>query len=1527
MRRKTIWIVCLVSSAYALCSTWAQAETPTVVTRKAGHLLTSDAWPAAPETGESVRDQIKLYPVSTNELQVVSNVSGGVAVADKLIYDNPMGDAIAELPPGFLVADDIKVAVEDGCELTRFRFQVIGKAHDRACGPVGTPCTPVTFDYALYAECPGAGGAQIPGTNGCLSSDPARFDCTTIDTETLTDAVIVVPPGTVSLPASVWLGVTSSRSGAGVVVGAPAQMGYSSDVLDTLNYPCNSNLGGFPRFPHASFNASIWGDQTCAGTCLTYQNIRANEAGVNRGADVCLADDILLNHTCDMVEMEVGVRNKGRYDIELRQSFNSQPVGPCNGRADIGTTYGIAGTKKTFLVSRDGLSVRRFVFPEPIPLRSPNLFAVMSISTIGGQWIMTRRNASVGDTVGSYMVYRNGEWNSEIPADNSHGAMHFTITCANACPVGACCDQYIRDENDQAVCRDLPEINCPFPQKGSALKPAWEQGESCKVCDGGARSGLGCADDNDCDQPVCSTGPNVGFPCTTNLQCGVCRGDGFTPCTTDSDCQQFPVDRSCNRGLCTAGTCQPNEPFRLPCGLSACCKPDGDCSNLTKTDCSYVLPLYKPRVWQLGQFCSLEAQRCPNPACLEAEGDCMTARPKVCNGGADAGAVCEGDADCAGNNDGTCDTIQQPICIGGDHDGANCVNDLDCIPGGYCAESLCTGGARAGELCREPRDCAESYCEGHPGCANPFCCDTVCSYAPGPNLYTEFCCEIDWDYFCADLAQDYCLDPPGNNGCAPSDRVPGATEVEVNGTYVQTNSSRATNEPGQPGYCCNTGISRCDGGCADGDQCIDDVDCRGEADGYCNITLDPPQGLCTDGCNRNVFCLGGDEGVLETECVGGSNNGLPCMPRCADGDRIGEGCGNDGDCPYSGTCSGTTCVGGPFHGQSCSQPADCVGTALCTGDFDCPGGLCDNSFCEGAPDGFCADPTPEPGGLGYGSVWYYFTVPLETGTTTANIEVSTCGSGAPALDSMLQVFSIGDSDKGYCLDLGECADASPCSVTLQNCTDLSACVATAQECSVSGQDCPGGATCRLDKKAACDSVSVIGCNDDAGAAACGSISQARNSKLCLPDLIRGNTYYVMVSAKTPADHGSYRLRVKTVNVCDDYEPGACVTSFCNGGANNDLPCDTDADCAFPVRPLNDYCAKAFDLVDDNGDLTIVEPFLLDGASYDCGDPRCNSNLKNDVWYHVVAPVSGDMKVSTCGATPQTSSDTELMIYDGCECPPALVPTPVCASASNNLDCLTSAEGTASVIAGECYTIRLGDNNGNGATGDMTVTFTLACGDGFCDTGINENCENCVEDCPCGDNEACDAGVCVFVPPTCPPGTIAAADPPNGTVDAGYPTDDTCTIAAGLRTFTLTGPANADTGCWSVCDTSGGAAPGIQSVVESVPGTYTITLDRPITAGACTSITYYSTESQNYIALPGDVGADGASTAADVLVLIDVLNGRSVAPFGEYSTDVDRSGASNAADILAVIDLLNGAGCFDRWNNVSAPLTCGPCVGP
>ena len=67
-------------------------------------------------------------------------------------------------------------------------------------------------------------------------------------------------------------------------------------------------------------------------------------------------------------------------------------------------------------------------------------------------------------------------------------------------------------------------------------------------------------------------------------------------------------------------------------------------------------------------------------------------------------------------------------------------------------------------------------------------------------------------------------------------------------------------------------------------------------------------------------------------------------------------------------------------------------------------------------------------------------------------------------------------------------------------------------------------------------------------------------------------------------------------------------------------------------------------------------------------------------------------------------------------------------------------------------------------------------------------------------------------------------------------------------------------------------------------------------------------------LPGDVEGGCAANAADVLTLIDSLNG--IVSLELYQCDVDDSGVCNAADVLAVIDVLNGAGTLQPWNNFS-----------
>lgn len=1274
---------------------------------------------SAPTNRVSLHDSSRFDRESIPHAVVHSNgttlrTQGSVAgLADKLVYDSPLGTQIASISANFQVADDIALGVAQGAELSRYQFWVTGQANPNQAGG-----TPYTIDFALHAHCPGAGGAIIPGTSGSLVvSDPAEID-------SLMMVEFVADPGVILPGQSVWFSFKPSRSNVGILAGGPASTGFSDDVLHIPGFACSANFGGYPEQAYANFNLQVYATTDSADAFVAYRSVFAAGAGIQTGGgSTRLADDIELNvDECNMVGYEIGVRNFGFYQYDIRRSVGSFPA-----------NIPIDGTSQSaFNNTTTGFFLAREVLDPPVPITNPNLWLTMKVNNPAGGWVLTGSDATVGSTLSSYARQATdlSDWTIQPFAPNlpqDHVGFYAVVYCEGKPPVGACCDMVNTDESNDSVCRDVPRMNCGWPIRGTDLGPAWRQGVSCFVCNGGDNAGESCRSDDDCSG---------------------------------------------------GGTCEDNDAFfPRTCGQAACCEPEGGCTNLTENECDAVEPVQLSRLWQRGRFCATQGQRCPSPACLAREGSCTEPRPRVCSGGTDAGEECSSDGECSGGDDGFC----------------------------ILNKFVCNGGARAGRFCESDRDCLEAFCDFQRGCEDPLCCTDVCSI-------DSFCCTDEWDEICAQRAVEICTSAPEFDRCAPGDRFDGARSLELGGFFTRRINANAVADPFEPGFCCHTGPVR--------------------------------------------------------RCQGGANEGDPC-----------------------------------------ASQADC--------------------------DGFCPAANPTPGAKGAVQVWFKVTIPEAQSPEdpdTLSVRFSTCSSNSPAIDSILQVYESVDPNVGACDDLGNCADGSLCRISAQACADGSVCTFTRVSCDVSNNECPLDADCIFDVRSACESLEVIGCNDDAGVECS---SRPRNSILCLDELERGRTYFIMLGVKEDGEdtaYGDYRLDLIPVGACPQPSP----------------PQDPDVD---PAYPDNDFCRNSADIAPEE----FVDGFAsieydLRRATFDCPGPAgagCSlPSSRNDIWYRYIPEASGTISVDTCNVPERDpklpelpTPDTELAIYRGCDCPTVSATTLVipprapaaCDGTGDQQGCLVAGEITDfDVTAGECYLIRLGDNQGDDAQGLLEITFTEADCNG---SGIPDNCDvSCGEpdgpcDLPgCGMSADCDNdGIpdeCDTELNCCPVGPLTWLDPPLDVVDARYPhSPPDPNVKFGIDTVVVVGPSGANADCWCLNESAFDGAPNDIIDVTENAGEYTITFARPITAGACTALIYTDDmggmQATQLRSNPANVDGNTASGAPDITALIDIINGTGTALYGNYSADIDRNGGVGAPDITALIDLLNGASQFDPW--LSAPL--------
>jgi hypothetical protein len=386
-----------------------------------------------------------------------------------------------------------------------------------------------------------------------------------------------------------------------------------------------------------------------------------------------------------------------------------------------------------------------------------------------------------------------------------------------------------------------------------------------------------------------------------------------------------------------------------------------------------------------------------------------------------------------------------------------------------------------------------------------------------------------------------------------------------------------------------------------------------------------------------------------------------------------------------------------------------------------------------------------------------------------------------------------------------------------------------------------------------------------------------------------------------------------------YSGTTCPTSLTNPVACNDDLCGVDllqSMVVFPASINQKFLIRAGVYPESPGGVMSIE--------ITCGGP---DNESCGI---------GSSNASCCAgsptSTPGCADETCCAVVCACD--------PFCCEVEWDGDCATNGLGDSGCGATDlcgCESVCGNPSSGScctdnapapGCNDDACCEAVCACDSFCCDTEWDFNCAGAGFVPGCGAAVLCE-DLCGAAP-SCPTGTVTFTNPPNGAVDARRPHPPGLpNQREGFTVFTLTGPPGANASCFSLAETATfGAANTISSVVENPAGTYTVTLSRPITSGAGTSITYTPTSGTAitgcFKSHPANVNSDTGAAPVDILDLIDNLNGVRVPPLAIWQCDLDRSGVCLPADIITEIDMLNGANGFIVWNGTSRPVGPGAC---
>ncbi|MFO0748742.1 MAG: hypothetical protein U1F43_24225 [Myxococcota bacterium] len=406
--------------------------------------------------------------------------------------------------------------------------------------------------------------------------------------------------------------------------------------------------------------------------------------------------------------------------------------------------------------------------------------------------------------------------------------------------------------------------------------------------------------------------------------------DSATPTDTTSDATASDADAS---------------DAAAPRPTAAACQKNADCAGGTCLD------------WT-GGYCT--ALDCGAGGCADNADLCLglVAGNTLCV------APCASDADCR-TPDQACKRILdggqvKGVCVGVDADakgaGGACADATDCLgaatclsafPGGYCASIGCPGAPCAAgsacvkvdgqpsclRTCQNDDQCqsaegAERKCGVLPGTSGApvdVCVSGVAGKAMGASCLSDFECESG---ACQILGEGRCSQTQRPCFADRADEdCNGAEFCSVNGS----NRVGVCSQPCRPGgtgcpgasYCVAEAAAPNDGWCRPACSGSDDTStCNAQAGMRCAFGIP-----ITDGAQGRYVCARARTGVL-TSCTGAATCGQnQCLLDGSSG-YCTEPCGDDGYCPFAGSC-----VVGTAGGDRCQRA--CFSSADCPSGFSC----------------------------------------------------------------------------------------------------------------------------------------------------------------------------------------------------------------------------------------------------------------------------------------------------------------------------------------------------------------------------------------------------------------------------------------------------------------------------------------------------------------------------------------------------------------------------------------------------------------